>query len=481
MATDERVRPRIRTLSQEQIERVHARTLQVLSTTGVRVESERARRLLAQALGPAAFDGSRVRLPPDLVEWAIAAAPAAIDVYNRRGELAFRLGGDGRTRFGIGVTSLYYQDPLTDELAPFARRHMEAMVRLGQALPLYDVVSTIGIIQDVPVEHSDLYAALEMAANTVKPLVLLVSDEERFPDVLDLLEHLHGDLSVRPFVLPYFNPITPLVLNAGTADKMLDAIERGLPLIFSNYSMAGASTPITPAGTLVLLNAELLAGLVLSQLAREGAPVILGMLPAFFDMKTMVNFYDPQSLVINLACAELMAHYRLPHCGTSGSGTGWGSDLLAVETYWMNHLTSCMGQVGLCPFIGDTLTSKAFAPTNVVYVHELIDQALRFAGGFSLDEEEILLAEIDQVGPGGNFLGADSTLRRFRRAYYQSPIFPRWSMEEWLKAGRPQAIERLREHTVELLAGLPVPEDHDELLERGQAFIEQTPRALGAS
>lgn len=81
------------------------------------------------------------------------------------------------------------------------------------------------------------------------------------------------------------------------------------PFIYSNYSMAGMSAPITPAGTMALLNAELLAGLTLSQLAREGTPIILGSLPAFFDMKEMTNFYDPHSLLLNLACAEMMAHY----------------------------------------------------------------------------------------------------------------------------------------------------------------------------
>jgi trimethylamine--corrinoid protein Co-methyltransferase len=87
-----------------------------------------------------------------------------------------------------------------------------------------------------------------------------------------------------------------------------------------------------------VLLAELLAGLVIGQLYKEGAPMLLGMLPVYFDMKTLMNFYDPQSILVSLACAEMMAHYGVPHCGTSGSGTGWGMDLLAAETYWMNTL-----------------------------------------------------------------------------------------------------------------------------------------------
>jgi len=100
-------------------------------------------------------------------------------------------------------------------------------VRLSQSLPHYDVISTLGVLRDLPETVADLYAVLEMVANSEKPLVLLVSDESLFPTVL----------------------------------------------------------------------------------------VILGSLPMFFEMKHVVDFYDPQSFLINLACAEMMAHYRVPLSG----------------------------------------------------------------------------------------------------------------------------------------------------------------------
>jgi trimethylamine--corrinoid protein Co-methyltransferase len=346
------------------------------------------------------------------------------------------------------------------------------MVRLGSRLPHYEVISTVGIVQDVPPQRSDLYGNLEMIANTTLPLVLLVSDEEKFPAVLDMFEALHGDLGQKPFVLPYFNPVSPLVLNAGTVDKMKIAIQRGLPVIFSNYSLAGASTPMTPAGTLALLLAELLAGLTVSQLMREGAPVLLGMLPVYFDMKQMLNFYDPQSMLINLACAEMMEHYNLPHCGTSGSGTGWGADLIAADTYWMNTLTFSLTRGGLAPFIGDTLSSKAISPKTLVYVHEVIDQALRFSDGFQLDDQSAVLAEIAKTGPGGSFLSAPSTRKLYKDGYYVSPIFPRFSMEKWQSVGQPSAERALYEATAALMSDAPAPADHDELLEKGEKFIE---------
>lgn len=464
------IQPSISVMTEEQIQTVHQNALKVLAETGVRLDSPQLLERFKPIVGNKMIEGDRLRLPAELVEWAITSAPSVIDIYDRTGERIFSLGND-RIRFGIGVTTLFYQDPCTDDVTPFARQHMQDLVRLGNSLPNFDVISTVGIVQDVPAELSDLYGSLEMIANTTKPLVLLVSKEERFPDVLNMFEALVGDLASKPFVIPYFNPVTPLVMNSGTLDKMQDAIMRGLPVIFSDYSMAGMSTPITAAGTLVLMMAELLAGLTISQVIKEEAPIILGMLPAYFDMKTMMNFYDPLSLVLNLCCAEMMAHYHLPHCGTSGSGTGWGPDLLAAETYWMNHLTSCIGKVGLAPFVGDTLGSKAFSPVNLVYVHEVISQALRLAGGFSIEEEDVGLEDIHQVGPGGSFLSSKLTLKHYRNAYYTSPCFPRWSMEKWQAQNRPPAIDLLRKYTIEYIAQLNALPDHDDLMGRGESFI----------
>jgi trimethylamine--corrinoid protein Co-methyltransferase len=472
MTAQNNVLPRIQLLNPEQIQQVHEYALRILKITGVRLDSPAIREMMVKKLGSNCLVGDTLRLPAEIVEWALSTALHVIDVYNRRGELAFRLGAD-RHRFGMGVTSLFYQDAENDAVVPFARQHMQEIVRLGNKLPLYDVISTIGIIQDVPAPVSDLFASLEMIANTTKPLVLLISDEHKFPDVLNLLQHLHGELAERPFIIPYFNPVTPLVMNEGTLDKMKIAIERGLPVIISNYSLAGMSTPITPAGTLAIMLAELLAGLTISQMIKEGAPVILGILPAYFDMKTMVNFYDPQSMLLNLACAEMMAHYQLPHCGTSGSGTGWGPDLLAAETYWMNHLPASLTKGGLSPFVGDTLTSKAFSAANTIYVHEIIRQSLMYADGFQLDDQTACLEEIQQVGPGGHFLETATTLKKYRTAYYNSPIFPRWSMEKWIEQGQPKAIDRLRQYTHHVLSELDAPEDHDELIREGEAFIKR--------
>jgi trimethylamine--corrinoid protein Co-methyltransferase len=468
------IRPRLYLLTEDQKHDIHKTALQLLETVGVRVDSPPTLAMLSRTVGTSLVDDRRVRFPSEIVEWAIKSAPRRIQIYDRLGRLDFSIGGpDDRIRFGVGVTALYYQEPETDEPVLFERRHMRDLVRLGNALAHYDVISTIGIVRDVPEPLTDLYGSLDHYANGTKPMVLLCSDEHRFEDVLAMLEFLHGDLSTNPFIIPYFNPVSPLVMNAGTLDKMKIAIERGLPVILSNYSMSGATTPITPAGTIAVLLAELLAGLVIGQMFKQGTPMLLGMLPVYFDMKTLMNFYDPQSILMNLACAELMEFYGIPHCGSSGSGTGWGMDLLAAETYWMNTLTFSLTKGGLAPFVGDTLGSKAVSPLTFVYCHELIEQASRFSAGFQFDEQNVGQAEIQKVGPGGSFVSAPTTLKNYRDGYYVNRVFPRWSMEKWMEAGRPAAQEKLREYTIDMMNHLPVPQDYDETISKGEEYIRQ--------
>jgi trimethylamine---corrinoid protein Co-methyltransferase len=466
------VRPRLTLMNEEQIQEAHRNVLKVLGETGVRVDSPEILHLLEWKLGLKAEDRI-IKFPPEIVEEAIKSAPKTIDIYDRRGEHKLKLGED-RLRFGVGVTALFYQNPVDETLDIFKRGNFRDLVRLGSSLKHYDVISTVGIVRDVPEELGDLYGSLEHIANTTKPLVLLVSDENKFPDVLEMFELLHGrELGDKPFVIPYFNPVSPLVMNAGTVDKMKVAIERGLPIIFSNYSMAGASTPLTPAGTLTLLMAELLAGLVISQTIKKGAEILLGMLPVYFDMRTMLNFYDPQSILISVACSEMMKHYGIPHCSTSGSGTGWGMDLIAADTYWMNTLALLLSHGHLAPFIGDSLGSKSIAPTTFVHCHEIIDQALRIHDGFQLDDMNSAVDEIFKVGPGKSFLNQPSTLRNYKSGYYVSGVYPRYSMEKWLEAGAPPASQVLREKTQDLMKSAPKPEDFDEFIAKGEKFIEK--------
>jgi trimethylamine--corrinoid protein Co-methyltransferase len=473
-------KPGLNVLSEDQINEVHKTVLTILAKTGIRVDDANARDVIAKAVGRQ-DDSGRLTIPEELVMWAVKSAPAKVDIFRRDGRTAFSLDSDDtrNTIFGVGVTNLYYQQTLTDNVVPFSREHMAKATRLAENLSEFDTISTPGVIQDVPLEQAELIGPLEMLANTNKPIVLLISEADTFEACLDMYDHLIGSAVGKPFVVPYLNPITPLVLNAQTTFKMDLAIARGLPVIFSNYGMAGATTPITPGGTLSLMTAELLAGLVYSQLRKEGASVILGSLPASFEMKSMQSYYSPQSMLINLACAEMMAHYGVPHCGASGGWMGWGPDLMASTMLWANHLPGVLGKVGLVPFVGNNFGSLAFSPATTVYAAEIIRFAREFGQGFSLEAEGDGLEEIIRLGPGANYLTSDLTFKKFRDQSPLSRIWPTLSLEKWETENRPKAGQVLREYTYNLLNEAAPPVDHERILAGGEEFISKKLRNSG--
>jgi len=467
------IQPKISVLNNDQILNVHAESLKVLSRTGIRVDSPHAQKIFAQSNG-CTLEGDIVRILPEMVESSIKSAPSSIEIYTRDGEHAFTLSDHqmNGTIYGIGVTNSWYQNPADDSVASFTREHIQLATSLGNTLKQFDIISTPGVIQKDTSGFGEIVASLEMMANTSKPLSLLISDPSQYQHTLDMVDHLSESLAEKPFILPYFNPITPLVFNEDTTDKMFTTIQRGLPFIFSSYGMSGATSPISAGGSLVLLNAELLAGLVLSQLIKSGTPVVLGSLPSVFEMQTMISTYTTQTMLVNLACAEMMHHYGIPHAGTSGSGTGWGPDLPASGTLWMNHLTSSIGKVGLAPFVGGNFDSQAFSPTTVVYANEIIRQVRQFAAGFSLDEFSAIQEELETVGPGGSFVLSDSTLDRYMEIHQQhSKIWPRFPLEQWQSEGSPTATHLLRQYTGDILENPKIPEDHNSILGRGEEFI----------
>ncbi len=318
------VRPKIQLLSPEQMNKIHIYSVSILEKTGIKVESKTALEIFKKS-NAATIKNDLVCIQGELINHAIETVPSSIALYNKAGERAFHLGkmqGD-ETYFGIGVTNTHFQDIESSRVESFKRKHMQHSTKLGDLLSNYDMVSTLGIATDVPADKLDLYNALDMYANTSKPLVLLILEDKNINPVFELLSFLHGDISAKPFCIPYFNPITPLMLNSSTTDKMIASINHGLPIMYSNYAMSGGTSPVTEGGSLALLNAELLAGLVFGQLIKEGSEMILGSLPAAFNMKTMGSTYTASSYLLNLACAEMMSFYGIPHCGTSGSSNGW--------------------------------------------------------------------------------------------------------------------------------------------------------------
>ncbi len=468
-------KPKLHILSQEQMHQIHNYSIRILENTGIQVEAKTALEIFKKS-NAVRVKNNIVHINKELIDYAIKSSPSNIEIFNKEGKLAFNLGAKqaDETYFGIGVTNPYFQEIESGDIVPFLRKHMQETTSLGNILENYDMISTLGVPSDGESGKSDLLSSLDMYANTIKPMVLLFSEEGSITDVFDMLTDLHGDISSHPFCIPYVNPITPLILNKSTTDKMIASININLPVMFSNYSMYGGSSPVSEGGTLALLNAELLAGLVFSQLVKEGSEIILGSLPAAFNMRTMGSSYTPTTYLLNLACAEMMSLYDIPHCGTSGSSNGRGPDLQASADLWINHLTSCIGKVGCAPFVGSNFDSLALSPANIVLSDNIIARARKFAKGFDLNEAIVDTDEIEKISHGGNYFTSPATLEYISELDSSKDIWPSESMETWIRKGKIKADKILTDYTMELYKRASAEsQENIDIIEKGETFINK--------
>jgi len=467
--------PELTLLSEEQITKIHENSIRILKDTGIKIESQTAQKIFLKS-DDVQIKDNIVYLNSDLVEACIQTAPSQIDVYTKEGNPAFQLGNKNKTYFGIGVTNTHFQEIETNKIKDFTREHSQICTKLGDILPAYDMISTLGIPSDTDTHKLDLFNALDIYANTSKALVLLINETSSTQKVFELLNELHGDISAKPFILSYVNPITPLILNEATTEKMMISIQNGIPVIFSNYAMYGATTPITEGGTLALLNAELLAGLVFSQLVKKASPIVLGSLPAAFNMVSMGSVYTASSYLLNVACAEMMEHYSIPHCGTSGSGKAWTPDIIATGEYWLNHFTNSIGKSDMVPFIGGNLDSLAFSPVNVVLSNYIIQELRKFAKGFSIGDESKNSSEIQTIGHGGDYLTSPQTLEAITNFNDSNKIWPSFNLDSWRAAGEKKKKKYLIEHSLELYENAKkLSKGNDDLIRKGEEIIQKLP------
>ena len=190
-------------------------------------------------------------------------------------------------------------------------------------------------------------------------------------------------------------------------------------------------------------------------------------------MANMGSYYTPASYLINLACAEMMQFYGIPHCGTSGSNNGRGADLIASGNLWLNHLSSCLGKVGCVPFVGGNFDSAVFSPATVILSNQIIAEVRKFTSGFSLQKEAIDFHEIDQVGHGGNYFTTKQTLESLQEFTNSEPIWSIMNLDEWQKLKMPGVEDELIRHTQELYSNaIKDSEMHMDIIKRGEEFIE---------
>jgi trimethylamine--corrinoid protein Co-methyltransferase len=302
-------------LSEDEVADIHLGTLEVLERTGVFVEDEGAREIFAGA--GARVDASKgvVRIPPHVVEQAIRTAPSKIVLAGRdpKNDLVLEAGRVGFTNFGEGVGIV---DPTTGELRAPVKQDVADTARVVDRLPNVDVYERAVAAHDVSQASAPLHQAEAWMTNTSKHGFMGSGDGYLSNRLLDMAAAIVGgrdELRARPIISFITCPVSPLKLVRETCEIIMAAARGHVAVNVLSMAMAGGSSPVTLAGTLVTHNSEVLAGITLSQLTQPGAKVVYGSSTTAMDLRlASASVGSPECALISAAVAQIARFYLLP-------------------------------------------------------------------------------------------------------------------------------------------------------------------------
>ena len=467
------IRPRLEVLGPDGIDRIDVAARTILRQTGVIVPHERMLKLLAAA--GAAVEGERVRIPSELVDECIARAGKTFTLYGRDRsiEAAF---GVGRRNYNSIAGEAHWLDP--DGTRRFATlADVERAAQLADVLPHINVVGAMADPHELPVAYRCVEVAATLLQTTTKPITFWFHDGPGAKHVLEVFAAVAGsaeDAARYPFAYPFLEPISPLRFNTVGLDVLFETAAAPLPVPIGPMAQTGMSAPATLAGTLAQETAEILAGLVLTQLIRAGTPVCFGGIPHAFDMRTtQLIFAGPEQGLLAVAMTEMGRHYGLPVYVNVGLTDSKCVDAQAGLEIGATLLMGVLAGADIFGHLGIAGVDQAASLEMLVFQHEAIEYVERVARSFQIDDGRLALDVIDQVGPGGVFIDQEHTVEHFREEVWSPNLLDRRYWPQWHDAGRPDTLARVRERLAELLdAYRPAPLDDDRQRDLRRALAE---------
>jgi len=443
--------PRLKVLSDDDLEIIHLSTLEVLRRTGIAVKEPKAVEIFKK-LG-CFVDGERIRIPAHLVERALRSTPPRVAMSDRNGNPAMFLEANN-VYFGTGSDTPHISDLQTRKRRPAVLKDIENVAKVVDSLPELSFLMCSGIASDVNPKISDIFHFEAMVGHTEKPIVFTAWSLENLKAIVRMAEAVAGgamELRKKPFIALYTEPISPLTLAAESTQKLMFMAEKALPVVFTPGLLTGGTGPVTAAGGLVQANAEMLGGYVLAHSIREGMPFIYGGGVFPIDMATgLLRYAAPEGMLATSALTDMAHYYRLPMFSFAGcSDSSIYDEQAAIEGALWTLLSSLNGgnlvhDVG---YINNGLTTSY---EQLVVSNEVISMVRRITGGFEINEETLALDLIDKVGPGGEYLTSEHTLRHFKENW--SPqVFSRTPYERWAKEGKKDLAARANEKAREIL------------------------------
>lgn len=445
--------PVFRVLSEGQCAELVAAALDCLERVGVQVHNRAARELLA-GRGARVQDGV-VRIPAGLVREALAATPPEFTVWGRGEGREMRVALD-RVHFGPGPTCTYFMDPSTGERRKARRGDAGMTALVCDALPNIDYVMGLSLFDDVTPELASVYEFAEELAGTTKPIVAWANSPETFLDIHRLAAAVAGGeaaLRERPIFAYFTTYESPLKLADAPLENLMQAAQRGIPVICLGGPCIGLESPFTGAAGLVIHLASALAALTVVQTHVPGAGMAIGGVPSMMDLRTARPAYgSPEMSLYTAAAVDLARSLGLPFMGTAGASESKIVDAQAGLEAALQVVLSALSGASLVHDVGFLDCADIGSLDYLVLVDEIIAMAARVMRGVQVDRDTIMLDLIEAVGPGGLFINQARSATLCRREAWVPAVLDRMPYTTWAGKGSRGTAQLVAEKVANILS-----------------------------
>jgi len=445
------MRPRFHLLDRTLIERIVGEAFQLIENPGVRV-------------APYVFDSLRsagidvkdgvAHIPESVARKALDSAPRGFSLYDRSGKPVVRYEGDN-VHFDPGSSCLNILDPTTQQARPALAADLVKLVQVAEMLPQFAAQSTAMVCNDVPQEIGDWYRLLLVLWYSEKPVVTGAFSAASLHTLIELLRIESGGadaLRQRPRAIFDVCPSPPLNWSEFASQNMVDLARAGVPAEIVSMPLAGATAPVTLAGSVVQHATECISGVTIHQLAQPGAPIVWGGAPAIFDMRTgKTPMGAIETAMLDVACAEVGKYFGLPTHAYLVAGDGHLVDAQVEMESGMSSMLGALAGINMISGAGMLDFLACHSIEKLVIDAEAIASVQRLVEGIEPRTESLAIEMFAQTGLHGDFLKLKETRALFRKEqHFPSAVIDRGltTMEE----SSPGILERVNRRVEELFS-----------------------------
>ncbi|TEU13364.1 MAG: hypothetical protein E3J21_18900 [Anaerolineales bacterium] len=477
------LRPKLELLNRETIERIVAEAYELLWDPGVRIHSDEALGLLADAGATVDLEARVAQIPAELARQAVESAPSSFHLYDTSGEPMVHYGGDD-VQFDPGSAAIHILDHGAVRSRPPVTADFVRYIKLAEVLPELDAVSTAMVCADVPESMGDLYRLYLVLRYAVKPVVTGAFAVETWSVMHDLLVAVAGSaeaLAENPLAVFDVCPSPPLLWSEITCQNLIDCARAGVPAELVSMPLAGATGPATLVGSVVQHAAENLSGLAIHQLAKVGSPIVWGGSPAAFDMRTGTTPMGAiETLMMDCAYVQVGKYLDLPTHAYMGMSDAKVVDGQAGLESGIGTIMAALAGVNMVSGAGMMDFESCFSLEKLVIDHEIIGMARRLVQGMDCSEDPLATAIIQQVGHKGNFLATKHTVEWFQKELFMpSAVIDRDTRQAWEEKGARDATHRAHEQVEELIATYEPRELPPEVIKELEGITLRAAKAAG--